>query len=60
MCIPIVCFPGCDVINFEINLMFLIKPFFYLTKTSRQKFKYVSFLKGFPLPKIVSELKVRL
>ena len=33
MCIAIVCFPGCDV-----NLIFLIKPFFYMTKMSRQKF----------------------
>ena len=32
-------FPGCDVINFEINLIFLIKSFFYMTKKSRQKFK---------------------
>ena len=31
--IPIVCFPCCDVINFEINLIFLIKPFFFRTKT---------------------------
>ena len=30
MCIAIVCFPGSDVINFEINLIILIKPFFYL------------------------------
>ena len=44
MCIAIVCFPGCDFINFEINLIFLIKPF----------------LKGFQLPKIVSELRVHL
>ena len=29
MCIVIVCQPGCDVINFEINLIFLIK---YLAK----------------------------
>ena len=26
--------------NFEIKLIFLIKPFFYMTKKSRQKFKY--------------------
>ena len=26
MCIAIVCQPSCDVINFEINLIFLIKP----------------------------------
>ena len=40
MCIAIVCFPGCDVIYVEINLIFLIKPFFYMTEKSRQKFKY--------------------
>ena len=28
MCIAIACFPGCDVRNFEIKLIFLIKPFF--------------------------------
>ena len=27
MCITIVCKPDCDVIQFEINLIFLIKPF---------------------------------
>ena len=26
MCIANVCQPGCDAINFEINLIFLIKP----------------------------------
>ena len=41
MCVAIVCFPDCDVINFEINLIHLIKPFSYMTKTSRQKFKYL-------------------
>ena len=41
VCIAIVCFPGCDVINFEMNLIFLIKPFFYMTEKSRQKFKYL-------------------
>ena len=40
MCIAIVCQPGCNVINFEINSVFLIKPFFYMTKKSRQKYKY--------------------
>ena len=33
--IAIVCFPGCDVINFEIDLVFLIKPFFFMTKKSK-------------------------
>ena len=28
MSIVIVCLPGCDVMNFEINLIFLIKTFF--------------------------------
>ena len=36
-----VCFLGCDVINFESNIIFLIMPFFYLIKNSRQKFKYL-------------------
>ena len=29
MCIAIVCFPGLDFINFEINLIFLIKLFLH-------------------------------
>ena len=33
--------------NFEINLIFLIKPFFYMTKKSRQKFKYLENGKSF-------------
>ena len=38
MCIAIACYPGCDVMDFEINLTFLIQPFFLydqkvLTKT---------------------------
>ena len=28
MCVVILCQPGCDVINFELNLIFLIKLFF--------------------------------
>ena len=40
MCIVIVCFPACDVIYFEINLIFLIKPFFDMIKKSRKKIKY--------------------
>ena len=42
-----VCFSVCVVINFEINLVFLIKPFFYMTKTARQKFKYLEYEKTF-------------
>ena len=37
ICIAIVCFPDYGVINFEINLIFLIKQFLYMTKKSRQK-----------------------
>ena len=73
MYIAVVCFPGCDLINLEINLIFLIKPFLFMTKKSRQKFKYIEneellrwnkehfslFLKGFELPKIVLDLRVR-
>ena len=42
ICIAIICFPGCDVIDFEINLIFLIKPFFYMTKETKQKFEELS------------------
>ena len=41
MCIAISCFNGCDVINFEINLIFLMKSFFCMTKKRRPKFKYL-------------------
>ena len=47
MFIAIVFFPGCDIINFEINLIFLIKPFFYMTRKGRQKFKYLGNEKNF-------------
>ena len=36
MCTAIAYFPCCDVINFEINLIFLIKPFFYMTKSQNK------------------------
>ena len=73
--IAIVCWPGRDVINLEINLIFLIMPFFYMTKRSRQKFKYLRtkiafkmkwktffiIFKGLSGPsKIVSDLRVHL
>ena len=47
VCIAIVCFQGCNVIDFENNLNFLIKPFFFLTKKSRQKFEYLENEKSF-------------
>ena len=69
----IVYFPGCDAINFEINLIFLIKPFFihgYKVMTKIliswewiellwwNKKHFSSFLRGFQMPKIVSDLRV--
>ena len=36
MYIAIVCFPGCGIMNFEINLIFRIKPLFYTTKMLRE------------------------
>ena len=39
MCITIVCFLGFHVINFEIILIFLIKPFSCVTDKSRKKKK---------------------
>ena len=30
MCIAIVCQPGCDVMKFKINFIFLIKPGFFV------------------------------
>ena len=47
ICIAVVFVPGCHVINFEINLIFPIKPFFYITEKSRQKFKYLENEKRF-------------
>ena len=44
MCITIVCYPGCDFIKFEINL---IKPFCYMTKKSSQTHKYLENEKSF-------------
>ena len=35
LCVVIVCFPGCDVINFEINLIPLIKLFWYIAEKLR-------------------------
>ena len=41
MCIAIVFFPGLNAINFEIKLILLIQPFFYMTKMSIQKFEHL-------------------
>ena len=60
MCILIIYCSLFDVMNFEMHLTFAIKPFFYITKKSGQKCKYLknqknfqhftSFLKDFQLP----------
>ena len=42
-----ICCKVCEVKSGEINLLFLIKPVFYLTKKSRQKFKYLKNEKSF-------------
>ena len=47
MYIVIICFSVCNIINFEINLSFLIKPFSYKTKKSEQKLKYLQKKKTF-------------
>ena len=47
MCIAIVCWLAGDVIDFEINLIFLIRPFSYTTKKSRRKLKYLENEKSF-------------
>ena len=76
ICIAIVCYPGCDVIDFEINVFFLIEPFFStwpkshdknlnILRTKRafltwNKKLFSSFLKGFYISRIVSDLRVRL
>ena len=46
-CVRTVFLPDCDVINFIINLIFLIKPFCYKTKKSKQKLKYLENEKSF-------------
>ena len=37
MCIAIACKPGCDVMNFEVNLIFLIKLFFLYDQKAKTK-----------------------
>ena len=47
MCIAIVCEPGSDILNFEINLIFLIKPLLYMTKKCKEKLKHLDNEKSF-------------
>ena len=42
MCIAIVCSPGCDVMDFEINLIFLMEQFFLHDQKDMIK-TYISF-----------------
>ena len=37
MCIVIISYPGCDIINFELNLRFLIKLVLHMTENVRTK-----------------------
>ena len=46
-CIEVVYSPGCDVMDFKINLNFLIEPFFYITEKLWQKLKYLEKEKNF-------------
>ena len=47
MCIVITCCLVYDVMNFEINHTFLIKPFYCITRKSGQKCKYLKNEKSF-------------
>ena len=47
ICVVIICQPACDVIKFQINLIFLIKLFCCMTKNSRQKLKHLENEKSF-------------
>ena len=41
MFIVIICLPICDFTDFQINLSFLIKPFYFMMRKPGQKFKYI-------------------
>ena len=47
MCIVIICYSVCGVINFETFLSFLIKLLSCVPKISEQKFKYLKIQKSF-------------
>ena len=47
MCIAIVFKPSCDVMNFEVKLIFLIKPFFLYDQNGVKKPKYLENEKSF-------------
>ena len=41
MCIAVIYNPGCDAMNFEVNVIFLIKPFFLHDQKVVTKYKYL-------------------
>ena len=47
MCIAIVCWPGCESWILKLTLSFWSSRFFYMTKKSWQKLKYLENEKGF-------------
>ena len=49
MCIVIIYFPDWDVINFEINLIFLIKTFFCMAKSQDKKLNILIAKRAFKL-----------
>ena len=47
MCIAVICYPGCDVMDFEIKLIFLMEPFFLRDQKVMTKPKYLENEKSF-------------
>ena len=47
ICVLQFCFPACHIINLEINLIFLIRSFFCMTKTWCLKIKYLEDKRAF-------------
>ena len=47
MFLEITYFPACDATNFESNIGFFVKEFYYMTEKSGKKFKYFKNTKNF-------------
>ena len=47
MCIAIIFFPGCDVINFEISFIFLMKLLIFMTKNQDKSLNSLRTKKAF-------------
>ena len=56
MCIVVACQPVFDAINFEINLIFLNKPFYSMIKKSRQNFNILRTKRAFQMSFSVCEI----